>query len=233
MIHSTIDSNAPGPGPSSKIVVVEDHPMFRERLVQVIQSAGGMTVCGEADSVPEAMNLLQTSRPDAAVVDISLRNSNGLDLIKQLKASRSEVRVLVLSNHDETLYAEKSLHAGARGYLMKQAPTGEVLTAIRKVLAGEVYLSAAMMNRVLHWAANYTPGAVDAGVRSLSEREVQVFEAIGHGRSVREIAEFLNVGESSIHTYRARIKEKLGLKDSGDLSVCAVRWINEQRFCTT
>jgi len=216
--------------PKKTVVVVEDHPLFRERLVQLIESVEDMAVAGVADSVVGAMDVIRSTRPDLAFVDITLRDSSGLDLIKELKAQKLDVPVLVLSMHDETLYAEKSLQAGAKGYLMKHAPGSEILKAMRKVLGGEVVLSENMMAQVFHWAVTGKGAEMEAGMRTLSEREVQVFEAIGLGRNVRDIAKALNLGTTTVHTYRARIKEKLGLRTRSEVAVAASRWLAEHKI---
>ena len=213
---------------SIKVAIIEDHPLFRERLKQVIQASPGMTVCGEADDLAQALEVVQTSKPDIAIVDITLRNSSGLDLIRELRSADLEVPVLVLSMHDETLYAEKALRAGARGYLTKNVVANQVVDAIQKVLGGEIYLSEVMTAKILKWAAAGTGLSFDAGIRLLSERELQVFDLIGRGKNVKEVADVLQVGETTIHTYRARIKEKLGLKTGNELYACATRWVSEQ-----
>lgn len=210
-----------------KVLLLEDHPMFRERLATVIAKRGDMAVCGEADNTTEALRLVETLHPDIAIVDITLRGSNGLDFLKDIKARGIDLPVLVLSMHDEAIYAERSLRAGARGYITKYEASSEVMAAIEQVLNGSVYLSQQMTRQMLdRFAVGKTPG--DTGdVGSLTDRELDVFQRIGRGHSPREIAAALHVGTTTVDTYRARIKEKLCLKNGAELHRRAIEWIQE------
>ena len=209
------------------VLLVEDHPMFRERLSSIISKRGDMAVCGEADNVVDALHLAETLKPNIAIVDITLRGSNGLDFLKDLKARSLALPVLVLSMHDEAIYAERVLRAGARGYITKYEASSEVMAAIEQVLNGEVYLSRQMTARMLGRFAVGTKAAGVSDVSALTDRELDVFQRIGHGETARDIASALHVGVTTIDTYRARIKEKLALKSGSDLQRRAMEWVQE------
>jgi DNA-binding NarL/FixJ family response regulator len=209
-----------------QVLLVEDHPMFRERLASIISKRGDMRVCGEADNVHDALELAETLRPNIAIVDITLRGSNGLDFLKDLKARGIDLPVLVLSMHDEAIYAERVLRVGARGYITKYEASSEVMAAIEQVLHGEVYLSRQMTSRMLGRFAvgkKSTPGDVTV----LTDRELDVFQRLGRGETARDIAAALHVGVTTIDTYRARIKEKLSLKNGNELQRRAMEWVQE------
>lgn len=209
------------------VLLVEDHPMFRERLASVISKRGDMAVCGEADNVRDAIALAEKLHFNIAIVDITLRGSNGLDFIKDLKAREIDLPVLVLSMHDEAVYAERVLRAGARGYITKYEASSEVMAAIEQVLNGEVYLSRVMTNRMLGRFAVGKRASEAGGVGALTDRELEVFQRIGRGETARDIAEELHVGVTTVDTYRARIKEKLGLKNGNELQRRAMEWTQE------
>ncbi|MDB6140916.1 MAG: two component transcriptional regulator, LuxR family [Verrucomicrobiaceae bacterium] len=213
----------------ARVVLVEDHPMFRERLAQMIDKDMQMTVAGEAGNILDGLRIIQEAQPDVIIVDISLKGSSGLDLIKELKARSIESPVLVLSMHSELLYAQRSLQAGARGYISKDEDSSQVMAAIRQVLAGQIYLSAQMNERVMQrFAQTYTP--VDASVvDQLTDRELEVFRLFGEGLNTRMIAERLTVGENTVSTFRQRIKKKLNVKDFTELYCQAARWVQEQQ----
>ena len=207
-----------------RVILVEDHPMFREQLTQLINKEPGMTVCGEADNIHDAFRLIESTGPDIAIVDLTLKGPSGLELIKNLKAKAIDVPVLVLSMHDEALYAERVLKAGARGYITKNEVSKEVMIAIHAVLGGEIYLPARIASRILESVAI---GRKDEnGISQLTDRELEVFELIGHGRSTREISNCLHLGMSTVDTYRARIKTKLHLENSSQLCHEAIRWVS-------
>lgn len=210
-----------------KVMLVEDHPMFREHLGQLINRDLGMTVCGEADNIRDAMRLIQETKPDIAIVDITLKGSSGLELLKDLKAQGIEVNVLVLSMHDEDLYAERALRAGAKGYITKNEASGEVITAIREVMAGEIYASRRVTAKILERMTQKRAEPLNDGVSTLADRELEVFQMLGRGKSTREIAQALNLGESTVETYRARIKDKLQLRSSAELYLRAGQWVRE------
>ncbi len=213
-----------------KVLLVEDHPMFRERMAHLINKDLGMTVCGETDNIAEAMGIIRDAQPDIAIVDISLKGSSGLELLKDIRAQGFSLPVLVLSMHAEELYAERALRAGAKGYIMKSEASTEVLEAIRTVQRGEVYVSRPMVGKILGRLTSSPQRTETTGVESLADRELEVFQLIGQGRNTREIAKQLNLGESTIETYRARIREKLGLRNTAELAQRAAQWVTEQEL---
>ena len=207
-----------------RVFLVDDHPLVREWLTNLINQQAGLMVCGEAESGPEAREKILALRPDVAIVDIALKDSSGIELIKDLKQSQPEVAVLVLSMHDESHYAERVLRAGARGYIMKRETATKVITAIRQVLEGKLYMSESLAAAM---AAQFVTGkalATGSLVEQLSDRELEVFELLGDGRGTRQIAETLGVSIKTIQAYCARIKEKLNLASATELVREAVRW---------
>jgi DNA-binding NarL/FixJ family response regulator len=208
-----------------RIFLVEDHPAMREGFAQLLNAEPDLQVCGQAGTAAEALQGLPAARPDLAIVDLSLQGSDGMDLIKDLASRHTALPVLVLSTHDETLYAERSLRAGAKGYVAKHAPTEQVMAAIHKVLRGNIYLSEEMSNRMLGTATNGggTPPASE--VERLSDRELEVFGLIGRGRSTAQISSSLHVSGSTVATHRAHIMEKLKLENSRELIRRAVAWV--------
>lgn len=213
-----------------KVLLVEDHPMFRERLAHLINKDLDMIICGETDNITSAMGMIRDTRPDIAIVDISLRGSSGLELLKDIRAQGVNVAVLVLSMHAEETYAERVLRAGGRGYIMKSEASSEVIDAIRTVQRGEVYVSKSMMSKLLHRMSATGQRIEASGVEVLADRELEVFQMIGEGNNTREIARRLNLGESTIETYRARIRDKLGLRNAAELSQRAAQWVMEQKL---
>lgn len=210
-----------------KVMLVEDHPMFRERLTMLINKDLGMVVCAEADNTRTAMSLVQREKPDVAIVDITLNGASGLELIKDLKAQEVALPVLVLSMHEESLYAERVLRAGARGYIMKSEASSEVVKAVKRVVGGEVYLSSKMTAQILDRMSQRRP-MESKSAELLTDRELEVFQLIGSGKTTKEIARQLVLGDTTVETYRARIKEKLGLRNASELSQAATRWLVEQ-----
>lgn len=201
--------------------------MFREHLGQLIDRELGMSVCGEADNIRDAMDLIHAKQPDIAIVDITLRGSSGLELLKDIKAQGLEINVLVLSMHDEELYAERALRAGAKGYITKNEASTEVIKAIRCVMQGEVYASRQMTAKLLERITQRRTPSELTGMETLADRELEVFQMLGRGRSTREIAQSLSLGESTVETYRARIKEKLQLRSAAELYLRAGQWVRE------
>lgn len=206
------------------IFLVDDHPLVREWLTNLINQQSGLAVCGEAESGPQALRSIVDLKPDVAIVDISLKESSGIELIKNLKQSCPSVAVLVLSMHEESHYAERALRAGARGYIMKRETSRKIIGAIRQVLEGKMYLSetiaTAMATQFVHGRTLTTqsPQAL------LSDRELEVFQLLGQGRGTRQIAELLRVSVKTVQAYCARIKEKLNLASATELLREAVRW---------
>jgi len=206
------------------IVVVDDHPMVRERLAEVIEREGDLVVCGQAESRHEALAIIKATQPALVIIDLTLKDSNGLDLIKDVRAGCPSLPLLVVSMHDESFYAERAIRAGARGYITKQQATRDILTAIRTVLSGELYLNPTTATRLVAvLTANPSAPAADAW-DILADRERQVFELTGQGKSIRQIASQLHVQVKTVQTYRARIKEKLQLKDGSSLLQLAIQW---------
>lgn len=207
------------------IVIVDDHRMFREQLSSLINQAEDMRVCAEADNVRDGFELIKGIGPSIAIVDISLKGSSGLELVKQLRAAAIGVPVLVLSMHDESLYAERALRAGANGYITKHEASADVMDAVRRVLAGEMYLNprfmGRMMSKIMAHGENAEPTA------RLADRELEVFRLIGQGLTTREISERLGLGATTVDTYRTRIKEKLKLGNAAQLRLEASRWVQE------
>lgn len=210
-----------------RILLVEDHPMFREHLSQLIRRDLGMTICGECDNIREAMQNIQTLQPDIVIMDLTLRGSSGLELLKDLKAQNIPVSVLVLSMHDEDLYAERALRAGAKGYITKNEASTEVINAIRAVASGEIYASRDLTMKLLDRITQKGKAKDLAGVETLADRELEVFHLLGKGKATREIAHSLGLSESTVETYRARIKEKLQLRSAAELYLRAGEWVRE------
>ena len=220
-----IPSSDPPPTRPSRILLVEDHAMFREQLAALITQEFGMEVCGQSDNIRDALILARNTRPDLAVIDITLKGSSGLELLKDWKAQGMKFPTLVLSMHEESLYAERVLAAGARGYISKHENSETLLKAIQRVLDGKTYLSEQMME-ILVGKMSGKPAAVSP-VGRLADRELEVFQLIGAGRTTREIAESLNLGVTTVDTYRTRIKDKLGLSNGTELMQFAARWALE------
>jgi len=208
-----------------KILIVDDHPVVREGLALRINSQPDLEVCGEAIDVAGALQFLQTTRPDLVIIDISLRSSHGIDLIKQIKAKDETIKMLVSSMHDESLYAERSLRAGALGYINKREMPEMVIDAIRQVLAGRIYLNPEMTDRMLQRSVGQVSDATGSSIENLSDRELEVFEAIGNGMTTRQIASILHLSVKTIETYREKLKAKLNLVTGAELSRCAVLWV--------
>lgn len=210
-----------------KILIVEDHPLFRAMLVQLISQELGMMVCGETDNIKDALTIIGRTHPDAAIVDLTLQGSGGLELIKELKARNIGLPVLVLSMHAEKLYAERVLRAGAKGYVSKQESPSEVIEAIRKVMDGRIYVSDRVNEAILGRLGRADKAVQPSGVDLLSDREIEVFQLVGRGLNSREIAGQLNLGPTTVDSYRARIKEKLGIKNAVELYQRAAQWLAE------
>jgi DNA-binding NarL/FixJ family response regulator len=208
----------------AKIFIVDDHPLVREWLTNLIKQHPGFVVCGEAATAAEAVSGINTTKPDVAIVDISLRNGSGLDLIKTLKVMHPTTAIIVLSMHDERLYAERSLRAGARGYIMKRETTRNVIAAIRQVLDGKLYVSSDMAAYFAEKFVDGKPPTGESSVEQLSDRELEVFQFLGQGRETRDIAKSLNISIKTVQAYCARIKEKLKLANASELLREAVRW---------
>jgi DNA-binding NarL/FixJ family response regulator len=205
------------------VVLVEDHPMFRERLAELINKESDLEVCGEADNIRDGFELITKRGAQVAIIDISLQGASGLELLKNLKAADVTIPVLILSMHDESLYAERALRAGARGYITKNEASAKVMTALRQVLAGEIYVGTKAATKILGNLSHTNQGG--SGMERLTDRELEVFEEIGRGRTTREISIQLGVGAATVETHRSRIKEKLQLENGSQLQREALRWV--------
>lgn len=212
----------------AQVVLVEDHPMFREQLAHLINKQPDMAVCAEADNAAHGLAAINRQQPSLAIIDITLKGSSGLELLKDLRAQGIKVPVLMLSMHAESLYAERALRAGANGYITKEEASAKVMTAIRQVLAGEIYLDPRFMKRIVSQILVNPRNNSAAPIERLTDRELAVFELIGEGRTTREIGIRLRVSVATIETYRARIKEKFGLENAGQLHARASNWVHER-----
>jgi len=211
------------------VLVVDDHPLMRQGLALLINQQQDMQVCGEAEEAQAAMQAIAQLRPDIMILDISLKGPDGIEILKNIRASDPDLPVLVLSMHDEAIYAERALRARANGYIMKQEATEKVLVAVRRILSGEVYLSERMSNKMLQQYIGGAPNMIQSRIASLSDRELEVFRRIGEGRATREIAEELHLSVKTVETYQAHIKEKLALRSGRELIQHAIQWkINEK-----
>ena len=209
-----------------KVLIVDDHPIVRHGLGELIARQPDLEMCGEAADASEALRHVETTRPDVAVIDISLNGENGIELIGQLKALYPEVKILVSSMHDEKTFAGRALRAGALGYINKRESIRKVVDAVRQVLRGEIYLSPQMANQLLHRAAVGEPLDHDP-IETLSNRELEVFEMIGQGMNTQQIAGKLGLSPRTIETHRKKIKTKLNLPNSAQLSRTAFQWVQE------
>lgn len=208
----------------SGVFLVDDHPIVREGLSQLISQQPDLAVCGESEGDGDLLSQLGAARPDIVILDISLKDISGIELLKDIRARHPKLPVLVLSMYDEALYAERALRAGAMGYIMKQEATEKVIHAIRKILAGEVYLEEKATARLLQKISKTSAEVRGSMLDLLSDREMQVFQLLGDGHSTRDIAERLNRSIKTVETYRANIKEKLNLKNATELTYLAIQW---------
>jgi DNA-binding NarL/FixJ family response regulator len=212
----------------TQILVVDDHPIVRDGLESILSHEPDLKVCGQAEDAFGALNAIAEMKPDIAIVDISLIQSDGIELTKTIKARYPELSVIILSVHDELVYAERALLAGAKGYLMKDVVSDNIVKAIRTVLRGEVYVSDAIAKRFMHIIAGDKAGVTKTAIEHLSDRELETFRLLGEGYSVSKIAEQLHLSVKTIETYRLRIKEKLGLADASELLQYSIQWARNQ-----
>ena len=214
--------------PKTKVLLVDDHPIMRTGLGRLINQEADMMICGEAEDGPTAFDLVGTLTPDIAVIDISLKGSNGIELVKNLKARYPELPTLVLSMHDESLYAERALRAGSLGYIMKEEAIEQVLVAIRKVMQGEIFLSEKMKTKMLQQMASGKGKVITSPIEQLTDRELEVFRLIGEGFSTRQIAGQLHLSVRTVEAYREYIKSKLNLKNATELVQHAFHWVHHE-----
>ncbi|MFQ5571966.1 MAG: response regulator [Rhodothermales bacterium] len=208
-----------------KILIVDDHPLMRKGLAMTLDAEPDLTVCAQVADAEEALSAMEELEPDLAIVDISLPGMSGLELIKHMQALRPELRTLVVSRHDEALYAERAIRAGARGYVMKLEAADMIVKAARRVLNGGIYVSEEINERLLLGLAAGRQELAQSPLEVLSDRELEVFELTGRGLGTREIAERLHLSVKTVESYRARIKDKLNLKTAAELMQHAVQWV--------
>lgn len=218
------------PPPRKNLLIVDDHPFMRAGLAQLINRQPDMLVVGEAGDPAAAMAELAKAKVDLVVTDLTMPGRSGLDFIKDLHAASPALAILVVSMHDEVIYAERALRAGARGYIMKEAGGENLLAALRQVLGGQVYVSPKMSERILENLAARKPRGSSSPIEKLTDREFEVFQLIGAGKSTREIAQQLHLSSKTVDVHRGHIKEKLELKDVTSLVRHAVRWVETQQF---
>jgi len=211
----------------SKILIVEDHPIFRMGLRELINQESDLTVCGQAESVQEARKALVHLNPDLVIVDLSLKDSSGFDLIQDISTRSSRIPVLVLSMHDESLHAQRCLRAGARGYVMKQEASVSVAKAIRRILKGYLYVSEKVSSRLMETMVKHPDAMRKSPLDHLTDRELEIFQMIGRGLCTGEIADRLHLSTKTVGTYRERIKAKLGFAGGMDLVRYAVIWVEQ------
>lgn len=218
------------PRPEMKrLLLVDDHPIMRHGLVQLISAEPDLEVCAEAGNAAEGMTAASKQNPDLVIADLTLPDKHGLEFIKDLRALHPDLQIMVLSMHDESLYAERALRAGARGYLMKEAAAENLIRAVRRVLGGDIYLSDKMASVMLELLSGQRKTSASAGIDRLTDRELEVLQLIGSGRGTRQIADQLHVSVRTIDAHRAHIKDKLQLPDGNALVRYAVRWVENQQ----
>ena len=206
------------------VFVVDDHPIVRQGLTLLINQEADLAVCGEAEEMHSALSAIQAARPDILIVDISLNGPDGLELLKNVRITAPRLPVLILSMHDESIYAERALRAGANGYIMKQEATEKVLVALRRILSGEIYVSDRIANSMLRHYVRGAKPSEHSSISDLTDRELEVFRLIGEGHGTRQIAEVLHLSVKTVESYQAHIKEKLSLRSARELVQHAVQW---------
>ena len=212
-----------------QIIIVDDHPMMRKGLASSIEAEPGYEIVGQFERAEEVLNQIDTLEPDLMIVDVSLPGMNGIELVKNLIFQYPDLKILVVSRHEESLYAERALRAGAKGYVMKFESSDILMKAVRKVLLGGIYVSEEISEKLLMNAMSGKSTVTESPVDLLSDRELEVFELIGRGRSSNEIADQLHLAVKTIETYRSRIKEKLNFKNSTELVFHAVKWVENEK----
>jgi len=212
----------------TRILIIDDHPLVRQGLIGLISTQPDFEVCGEASGIAEALELVATTQPHVAIIDLTLKDGNGIELIKSLKEGHPAIKLLVVSMHDESLFAERALRAGASGYVSKHEAIRTVVQAVRTVLAGRLYLSPTMTERMVHLAVGSRGDQANSPLDRLTDREIQVFEMIGRGLTSRQIAQQLNLSQKTVETHREHVKDKLDLKNSVELTTHAVQWVLER-----
>ena len=211
--------------PKRRVLIVDDHPLMRQGLAQLVNQQPDLTVCGEAEDVPEALQKTADLKPDVVIVDLSLKGSDGIELIRNLHSRNAQLPLLVLSMHDEALYAERALKAGAWGYIMKQEATNQVLSGLRRVLSGEIHVSHRVSSKIVQGMVGGSDVSERSPVERLSDREFEVFRKIGGGATTKEIAAELGLSVKTIETHCAHIKKKLRLHSQRELVQHAIQWV--------
>jgi DNA-binding NarL/FixJ family response regulator len=212
----------------TRILIVDDHPMMRQGLAQLINNESDLTVCGEAENAGQGLQAISAQKPDLVLADITLPDKNGIELIKDLQALHPELPVLVISMHDESLFAERVLRAGGRGYIMKQEGGKKLMQAIRQVLTGHMYVSEKMSAKILEIFSGRRSETQRSPIERLTDREFEVFQLIGQGKGTRQIAQVLHLSVKTVEVHRLHIKEKLKIEDATALVRYAVRWVETQ-----
>ncbi|HXN27606.1 MAG TPA: response regulator transcription factor [Candidatus Acidoferrales bacterium] len=207
-----------------RVLLVDDHPIVRQGLALLIDREADLSVCGEADGAHSAFHAIETLRPDLVVLDISLNGPDGLEVLKEIRVKTGSLPVLILSMHDESIYAERAMRAGANGYIMKQEATEKVLVAIRRILQGDVYLSDRLTTTMLQQYVRGGAATKSSPLLNLTDRELEVFRLIGEGHGTRQIADELHLSVKTIESYQAHIKEKLALRNARELVQHAIEW---------
>lgn len=222
-------AETPSDMPKKRVLIVDDHPVFRHGISALINAEPDLEVCGEASSAATALEAMRSLSPDVALLDISLPGTNGIELIKLMKAERPKLPLLMLSMHDESLYALRALRAGALGYVMKAEALTQVLDALRKTLKGEIHVSPRLSGQLIFQAIQSADGGGGSPVDKLSDRELEVLELLGRGFGTKEIASNLHLSVKTIETHRAHIKEKLGFRDAGEMVRFAIDWVSQEK----
>jgi len=222
------DARSTPVSPKLKVLLVDDHPITRQGMKALVNQQPNLEVCGEADNAAYAIELVGRLRPDLAIVDIALKTTNGIELTKNIKVHAPNLPVLIVSMHDEGLYAERALRAGAMGYLMKQEASEKIIAAIQRLLQGEIYLSDKIKEKMLHRFVNKKGEGMVFSIDTLSDREMEVFQLIGNGYSTRQIAQKLNLSSKTIDSYREHLKLKLNLESGAELVRHAIQWARSE-----
>ena len=223
--HRTMAADSRATVVSKRLLVVDDHPIFRHGICQVLSQFNDVTVCGEASNAQLALEAMRRHKPEVALLDVSMPGANGIELIKHMLAEQPALIILVISMHDESLYALRALRAGARGYVMKQQAMIHILGAVRKVIDGGIYVSPQFTEKLVFKAIQGSEGDLGSPVDKLSDRELEVLQLFGRSKTTREIAEALHLSVKTVETHRMHIKEKLGFKDADEMMKFAVEWV--------
>lgn len=223
--HTQAAMDSPQTPASKRLLVVDDHPVFRHGICQLLSQFGDVTVCAEASNALLALEAMRLHKPEVALLDVSMPGANGIELIKHMLAEQPSLIILVISMHDESLYALRALRAGARGYVMKQQAMENLLEALRKVISGGIYVSPQLTEKLIFKAVQGSEGDLGSPVDKLSDRELEVLQLFGRDKTTREIADVLHLSVKTVETHRMHIKEKLGFKDADEMMRFAIEWV--------